>query len=214
MTTHLIVLIAGLILYSCVHSLLLAPRVRRLLEKLVPHMAYRLFYNVVATVLLGALWNATDARYPVLWDLQGLPALLLRIVQAGAVLLFLVALRPIDLLHFLGWRQLQGHAEERHGLVTHGAYALCRHPLYFALSCGTFGLAFLANNWIALGAALLQLIPALCVGWMEDRELVGRTGRAHEEYIQTTGALLPKRDVLGFLRLLFLGLLPGGGRPD
>jgi protein-S-isoprenylcysteine O-methyltransferase Ste14 len=91
--------------------------------------------------------------------------------------------------------------------------AYIRHPLYLALTCGAFGLTFLANNWIALGAALLQLIPALFVDWLEDRELVGRTGRAHEATIRKTGALLPRRDVLGFLPLLVLGLLPGGGGP-
>jgi protein-S-isoprenylcysteine O-methyltransferase Ste14 len=80
------------------------------------------------------------------------------------------------------------------------------HPLYFALSCGTLGLAFFANNWIALVAGLLQLIPALYAGWMEDRELVERGGAAHEAYIRKTGALLPRRDVTGFFRLLLVGL--------
>jgi hypothetical protein len=85
-------------------------------------------------------------------------------------------------------------------------YAYIRHPLYLALTCATFGLALIANNWIALTAALLQLIPALFAGWMEDRELVQRTGREHQEYISHTGALLPRGDVLGFFRLLLIGL--------
>ncbi len=129
----------------------------------------------------------------------------------GALLLLLV---PILAVHI----ERAGFHMETHGLdiytvfpgetpiVRGEIYAYIRHPLYLALSCGTFGLALLANNGVALGAALLQLIPALFASWMEDRELVGRGGRAHEEYIRTTGALLPRRDVVGFLRLLFVDL--------
>ena len=72
------------------------------------------------------------------------------------------------------------------------------------------GLAFLANNWVALGAALLQLILALLVGWMEDQELVARDGAAHREYIKNTGALLPRKDVAGFFRMLFVDLVAPG----
>lgn len=140
-------------------------------------------------------------------------------VALGAFSLLLV---PITSVHI----ERAGFHMETHGLdvytvfpgettiVRAEIYAYIRHPLYFALSCGTFGLAFFANNWIALVAALLQLIPALLAGWMEDRELVGRGGSTHEEYIRSTGALLPRRDPLGFLRLLFVGLFSPGARPD
>jgi protein-S-isoprenylcysteine O-methyltransferase Ste14 len=128
------------------------------------------------------------------------------------VLLLLLA--PIISIHI----ERSGFHMETHGLdlytlfpgeapVVRGEiYAYIRHPLYLALTCATFGLALIANNWIALVAALLQLIPALFAGWMEDRELVQRTGREHQEYISHTGALLPRRDVRGFFRLLLVGL--------
>jgi hypothetical protein len=91
-------------------------------------------------------------------------------------------------------------------------YAYLRHPLYLALSGGTFGVAFLANNGMALSAARLQLIPGLFACWMGDGELVGRGGQAHQAYLWDTGALLPRCDVVGFLRLLFVGLfLPRRG---
>lgn len=179
-------------------------------------LAYRhYFYHLMLPYLVA--WYACFF-HPLFIDGPALLPSWLAVVL-GAFFLLLV---PITSVHI----ERAGFHMETHGLdvytvfpgetaiVRGEIYAYIRHPLYFALSCGTFGLAFLANNWIALGAALLQLIPALSVGWMEDRELVGRTGRAHEAYIRTTGALLPRRDVLGFLRLLFLGLLPGGGRPD
>ena len=135
---------------------------------------------------------------------------------------FFLLLVPITSVHI----ERAGFHMETHGLdvytvfpeetsiVRGEIYAYIRHPLYLALTCGAIGLATLANNWIALVAALLQLIPALFAGWMEDRELVERDGPAHEAYIRNTGALLPKGDVLGFVRLLFVGLWPACARPD
>jgi protein-S-isoprenylcysteine O-methyltransferase Ste14 len=129
--------------------------------------------------------------------------------------LFFLLLVPITSVHI----ERAGFHMETHGLdiytvfpqettiVRGNIYAYIRHPLYFALSCGTFGLALFANNWIALGAALLQLIPAFLAGWMEDRELIDRDGAAHREYIENTGALLPRKDVVGFLRTLFVDLI-------
>jgi protein-S-isoprenylcysteine O-methyltransferase Ste14 len=135
---------------------------------------------------------------------------------------FFLLLVPITSVHI----ERAGFHMETHGLdvytmfpgetaiVRGEIYGYIRHPLYFALTCGTIGLALFANNWIALVAALLQLIPALFAGSMEDRELVERGGPAHEEYVRNTGALLPRRDVVGFLRLLFVGLFSPGARPD
>jgi protein-S-isoprenylcysteine O-methyltransferase Ste14 len=134
---------------------------------------------------------------------------------------FFVLLCPLAALHI----ERAGFHMETHGLdlytvfpeetaiVRGEIYGYIRHPLYFALTCATFGLGLLANNWIALIAACLQLIPALVAGWLEDQELIEREGKAHREYIRHTGALLPRQDVPGFLRLLFFGLFSSEGRP-
>lgn len=82
-------------------------------------------------------------------------------------------------------------------------YGYVRHPLYFALTCGCIGLGFLRNNAVALAVALLQLIPALAAGYMEDRELVDRVGEEHDKYIKQTAALIPARRLRSFLKLLF-----------
>ena len=133
-----------------------------------------------------------------------------------------LSLCPIVALHI----ERAGFHMETHGLdlytifteettVVRGEiYAYIRHPLYLALTCCTFGLAFLANNWIALTAGALQLIPALAAGWLEDRELIERDGEAQRKYIEETGALLPRKQVPGFLRLLFVGLFLPDSQPS
>lgn len=128
--------------------------------------------------------------------------------------MLLLLLVPIISIHI----ERAGFHMETHGLdlytvfpeettiVRGEIYGYVRHPLYLALTCGTFGLGLIANNWIALAAAALQLIPALYAAWMEDRELIERDGDAQRRYMHDTGALLPRRGFAGFLRHLFLGI--------
>jgi protein-S-isoprenylcysteine O-methyltransferase Ste14 len=142
------------------------------------------------------------------------PALLPKGLSIALGVLFLL-LVPILSLHI----ERAGFHMETHGLdlytvfpeetiiVRGEVYGYIRHPLYLALTCGAFGLGLIANNWIALAAAAMQLLPALYAAWMEDRELVERDGDGHRKYMGATGALLPRRDWPGFFRLLFLGLL-------
>jgi protein-S-isoprenylcysteine O-methyltransferase Ste14 len=177
-------------------------------------LAYRTyFYHLMLPYLVA--WYACFFHPLFISGPALLPAWLA--IVLGVLLLLLV---PITSVHI----ERAGFHMETHGVdiytvfpeettVVRGEiYAYIRHPLYFALTCGTFGLAFFANNWIALGVAFLQLIPALLAGWMEDKELVERDGVAHREYIEHTGALLPRRDVMGFFRILFVELVaPGPG---
>lgn len=179
-------------------------------------LAYRYyFYHLMLPYLVA--WYAC-VFHPLF---IGGPALLPSWLATVLGVLF-VLLVPITSVHI----ERAGFHMETHGLdlytlfpgetaiVRGEIYAYIRHPLYFALTCGTLGLALLANNWIALVAAILQLIPALFAAWMEDRELLERDRRAHGEYIRNTGALLPRRDVPGFFRLLFIGLFSAGAQPD
>jgi protein-S-isoprenylcysteine O-methyltransferase Ste14 len=175
-------------------------------------LAYRYyFYHLMLPYLIA--WYACFF-HPLFIDGPAMLPVWLSIIL-GILFLLLV---PITSVHI----ERAGFHMETHGMdiytvfpeettVVRGEiYGYIRHPLYFALTCGTFGLAFFANNWIALGAAALQLIPTFFAGWMEDRELIERDGAAHREYIKSTGALLPHKDIVGFFRLLFVGLAAPG----
>ena len=81
-------------------------------------------------------------------------------------------------------------------------YGYIRHPLYLSLMCGTIALAFLRNTGTALLVSILLLIPSLVAGYLEDRELIERSGEEHSEYVKRTPALVPIRRLGGFLKLL------------
>ena len=89
-------------------------------------------------------------------------------------------------------------------IVRGDIYSYIRHPLYLALTLGCIGLAFIANNLIALVASLLQIIPCIIAGKLEDKELIRRAGKEHEDYIKNTAMLFPFKKMFGFLKLLFL----------
>lgn len=82
-------------------------------------------------------------------------------------------------------------------------YGFIRHPLYLTLTVGCFALSFVANNIIAILAAIIQLIPCTIVGKMEDKDLIKRDGDTHLEYINSTALLFPFKRILGFFKLLF-----------
>lgn len=90
--------------------------------------------------------------------------------------------------------------------VVHGAiYGYIRHPLCFALVCGSLGLAFFRNTDLALLVSLIQLLPVWYSAIMEDRELIGRAGDEHRAYIARTPMLVPWQRLPAFLRLLVTG---------
>jgi protein-S-isoprenylcysteine O-methyltransferase Ste14 len=191
MRAHLLAVIVGLILYSVLHSLLAAPRIQQRLHGLVRPAAFRLFYNVLATLLLFVLWIATGTDYPLLWDLHGWPAILLRILQAAALLLFLAALWPIDLLHFLGLRQLRGHIQEYGGLVTSGVYALCRHPLYLSICVFFSASPRMDLRWLVI--VIWMWAYSFIGSIFEERRLAAQFGAAYLDYRRKCPRLLPFR---------------------
>ena len=84
-------------------------------------------------------------------------------------------------------------------------YGYIRHPLYFTLFFGGIAMAFIAGTWIALGVAMLQIIPCFVIGVWEDQELIKRSGEAHMEYINQTNLIIPLKNIFKFLKLLLIG---------
>ena len=127
----------------------------------------------------------------------------------GALLLAIV---PLTRLHLNraspsaagGGMDLFGSFGQQGTPARGGIYAYIRYPLHFALVCCSLGCGFLRNNLAALLASLLTFAPPFVAARLEDQELVRRYGELQRRYLDQTGALLPWRDPLGFLRHLFL----------
>jgi len=110
---------------------------------------------------------------------------------------FVLGLAGIALL---AWTQvLLGHRwsaqlqlREKHTLVTTGAYARVRHPLYTAMLAFAIGFALLTAHWlfVLFLASMLVFLPLRIP--KEEAMMIEEFGDEYRQYMQRTGALLPK----------------------
>jgi protein-S-isoprenylcysteine O-methyltransferase Ste14 len=83
-------------------------------------------------------------------------------------------------------------AAERTALVTTGAFAWVRNPIFTAMSVTGAGLALMTPNVVALcGFATLLVALQLQVRVVEEPYLVATHGSAYAEYAASTGRFLP-----------------------
>jgi protein-S-isoprenylcysteine O-methyltransferase Ste14 len=83
-------------------------------------------------------------------------------------------------------------AAERTALVTAGAFAWARNPIFTAMAVTGAGLALMTPNVVALGGfATLLVALQLQVRVVEEPYLVATHGTAYAEYAASTGRFLP-----------------------
>lgn len=154
---------------------------------------YRLVFNLVSVfTFLPVLALVVLLPSPTLYSF---PAWLLVVtipLQLVAALAAVVVLWQVDLLHFLGLRQLGNTAPASTTppqLYTQGAYAWVRHPLYF------FSLIFL---WLApvltlnlLAFNLASTLYFYIGSIFEERKLVAEFGEAYRQHQRQVPRLLP-----------------------
>lgn len=78
-------------------------------------------------------------------------------------------------------------------LVTDGVYAYIRHPIYAAHWLWVIGQALMLPNWLVGPAGILTYLPVyLHRVPREEAMLVEHFGDAYRDYMQRTGAVLPR----------------------
>lgn len=180
----------GMLLYGLVHSLLAGQQMKVAVRKRIGERAYqglyRITYNLFAVLsILPILILIAKRPGENVWSFHERWEAPLLIIRVIALIGFLVSSLHIDILRFLGIRQLFAHVngdplplpEEK--LNTSGVYRLVRHPLYLfslmliwpvmTMSEGYFGFCIGATIYLAVGSLY------------EERRMVGYFG---EEYIQ------------------------------
>jgi len=70
--------------------------------------------------------------------------------------------------------------------ITHGAYAISRHPLYVASSLVYFGVGLAGTSWVFLVCAILNIVGYALVVPEEERAMFVKFGGTYEEYIRRT----------------------------
>jgi protein-S-isoprenylcysteine O-methyltransferase Ste14 len=78
-------------------------------------------------------------------------------------------------------------------LIKSGPYKYIRHPIYTASFISLLGLFILTANWLLTGIPLIILV--LFYSYKipkEEKELINNFGKRYEDYMKTTGGLMPK----------------------
>ena len=82
---------------------------------------------------------------------------------------------------------------EKHELITHGIYGVMRHPMYASQWLLAIAQPLLLQNWIAGFLNLLVFIPFYFLRVKaEEQMMLDSFGAQYQEYMKTTGAVLPK----------------------
>ena len=182
--------------FAAAHSALASARVKRAVLQLAPGIdrGYRLAYNVLAGILLGAAWWALPADRllvtvppPASWALHA--------VRLAGMALLAASVRHVDGLAFLGIRQLSvkpGYLDEpeRGRLIRKGAHAWIRHPIYTGLFLVLIGTPTVGVRDLVV---LVLAVVYMAVGARhEERGLVARFGEDYEDYRREVGAFWPR----------------------
>jgi methanethiol S-methyltransferase len=190
----LILLAASWIGYFLIHSWLASLGMKRWLERHRPDWlaAYRLVYNLLATLLLlpplVLMWQFRTAP---LWHWEGGMALLAYLLMLLACAGFIWSLRWYDSREFLGlrqWQRQQQDIRDQEQLHISPLHRYVRHPWY------SLGLVLVWTQDMdparLLSAVLITLY--LIVGsWLEERKLIVYHGARYRDYRKRVPGLIP-----------------------
>jgi len=139
--------------------------------------------------LAATIWASFG--WPLLFAIDAVPYPWL---AAAGVLLF-VAAAPVYAVTVR--TTFRAYRENR--LVTTGAYAICRHPLYALwILLIVPGVALLLKSWLVLTVALFMYVATRIAVRREEEELESLFGEEYVDYKNRVGAIFP---TLGRVRL-------------
>jgi methanethiol S-methyltransferase len=200
----ILVTLAAMLLYGLLHSILAGQRVkttfRQRYGERAYHGLYRFLYNALAVILfvpvvLLVIFNPGGVIWSIRLDWE-LPLLIIQVVGIGGVVL---ALLQIDLLRFVGLRQVAAFLNGQplplpeETMQRGGIYAYVRHPLYFFSLLVIWPVTTMTGSYLGfcIGATAYFLIGSL----YEERRLVAVFGEEYITYRRSVPWLVP------FLRL-------------
>jgi protein-S-isoprenylcysteine O-methyltransferase Ste14 len=154
------------------------------------NLTFLLVVNPAAAVLLLAgrlrAWDFTRVEIPWPWLRTGVEAVGVAsyVLGCGLMMWALLTLRSRY--------QLGGMAPRpRDGLVTDGAYALMRHPMYAAALAMALGLALALQSLAGLGVFGVYVLMLRRLMPFEEAGLRNVYGEAYDAYTRTVPRLIP-----------------------
>jgi len=196
----ILLMILAMGVFGILHSILARLSVKTWLRARVGERAfegfYRLGYNALSVItFLPVVAVLFLVPGPTVWQVSGIGAWVLRLLQLVGLVGLTVSILQIDGWRFLGVSQLVAYFEGKplplpdEPLITSGVYGLVRHPLYlfslmvlwFTPSMQLAGLAF------AVTATVYFVVGSL----FEERTMAALFGQPYLDYQQRVPWLFP-----------------------
>jgi len=158
------------------HSVFARDGVKRWLSSAVPAELLRSVYVWMASLLLilvCLMWKPIGGE---LWNVRGLGAILLALVQLAGIALIARAVATIDPLELAGIHPSSGSGSLQVG----GPYRVVRHPLYLGWLMATLGAAHMTGDRFAF--ALITAAYLVAAVPLEERSLVLVFGEDYTRY--------------------------------
>jgi protein-S-isoprenylcysteine O-methyltransferase Ste14 len=161
-----------------------------------PREAMRRLYLLLTLPVMLLVWALfVPLGQPVIWDARGWldwPFFALRLVALAGLIW---TVRSFSLADFFGEPLPNAAGGSAARLSVAGAFALCRHPLYFFMT-----LLAAAETYMPLGRALLAgaLLVYVAIGsWLEEAKLEREFGPDYAGYRSGTPWLVPTPASIG-----------------
>ena len=170
----IVCILISTLVFALVHSVLATQRVKNLGSAHgLRSQHYRFAYVIIATMMTIA-WLYFIKQLPdqPLYSLDD-PALCYTI-QAGAIALFWLSLKPIDIRAFLGLSPFSNGREE---FIDQGIYRHLRHPMYSSVIIMMFAMPIQSRNSLTLYS--LVTLYFIIGSRLEERRMLA----LHPEYV-------------------------------
>jgi protein-S-isoprenylcysteine O-methyltransferase Ste14 len=180
------------IAWGALHSLLASIPVKEAAQKWFGPVAdnlYRIGFNAAAVItLIPVLAILARNPGPVLVRVPGPWWMALGIIQLAGLILLGLSFLHSDPPDFLGLRQL-GSAKGDSKLVTTGAYAIVRHPMYTTGLLVLWLFPILTTGTLAFDLGITMYI--LAGSELEERKLINLYGEEFRKYKAKVARLIP-----------------------
>ena len=169
--------VPSLLLFAAHHSVCARESVKQALARVFPERLLRSIYVWVASLLLLAVYVWWQPVLGLLYRVDGVGSLVLRLAQCaglGLTISAATAMRPLELSGITPPRTDEP-------LVVRGTYGLVRHPLHLGWVLMVFGTPAMTGDRFVF-AALTTCYLIVALRW-EERALEQTFGAAYADYV-------------------------------
>jgi protein-S-isoprenylcysteine O-methyltransferase Ste14 len=170
--------------FAVIHSLLLLPRTRSMLAKIIPSQLYGNLFAVATCVGLSLMFVSWRSSPVLIWDASGWNRMAISAGFYASWFALIYSLKLVGLGYQTGWTQwvywLRRQALPRREFVERGVYRWTRHPVYLSfLGLIWFTPRMTADHAMLTGVWTAYIFAGSC---LKDRRMTFYLGDTYREY--------------------------------